>query len=103
MSALRNPSAFENNFAHDQELMFKAQARRNRLIGLWAAATMGRENDIAYADEMMVADIVDPNGVFTRLRNDFDAAGVAVLDEDIRSRMISLLKEAAEDMRARQG
>jgi hypothetical protein len=99
MSALlRKPSAFENSFAHEQEFKFKAQARRNKLIGLWAAATMGHDNAAAYADEMMVADIVNPDGVFTRLRSDFDAAGVAVLDDEIRTRMVSLLKDAAEDM-----
>jgi hypothetical protein len=98
---LRKPSLFENNFAHEQEVMFKAQAHRNRLIGLWAAATMGHENAAAYADELMVADVVDPNGVFTRLRKDFDAAGITVLDDDIRTRMVSMLKDAAKDMYCR--
>ena len=80
--------------------MFKAQVRRNRLIGLWAAATMGRDNEAAYADELMVADIGTPDGVFTRLRSDFDAAGITILDDDIRARMVSMLKDVAETMRA---
>jgi len=102
MSALlRKPSAFENNFAYEQDFKFKAQARRNKLIGLWAAATMGRDNAAAYAEQMMVADIVEPNGVVGRLRADFDAAGVAVLDDEIQARMVSLLKDAADEMYAR--
>ncbi|CAN7673711.1 DUF1476 domain-containing protein [Rhizobium sp. LjRoot30] len=95
---LKRARALEDKFAYDQEFMFKAQARRNALIGLWAAATMRRDDAQAYARELTTADIADPDGVFARLRRDFDAAGVEVLDADLRCRMTSLLKDVARDM-----
>ena len=51
-------SAFENKFAHDEEMKFKAEARRNKLLGLWAAELMGKTGDDAdaYAKEVIVAD-----------------------------------------------
>ncbi len=104
MSApLSKPSAFENDFARQQEFNFNAQVRRNMLIGLWAAATMERHNATAYAEEMMAADIVEPDGIFGRLREDFDAAGVVALDNETQSRMVSLLKDAGEEMHAGYG
>ncbi len=99
MSSLqRRASTLENNFAYEQEFMFKAQARRNQLIGLWAAALIGREDARAYADELMNADIAEANGAFARLRRDFDTAGVAVLDDELRSRMAMMLKDVADEM-----
>ncbi|OJU04981.1 DUF1476 domain-containing protein [Metarhizobium album] len=95
---LKRARALEDKFAHDQEFMFKAQARRNALIGLWAAATLRRHDAQAYARELTTADIADPDGVFARLRRDFDAAGVEVLDDEIRCRMTSMLKDVANDM-----
>jgi hypothetical protein len=99
MSALRKASLLEDIYAHEQEVMFKAEARRNKLIGLWAAATMGRDNAENYADTLVAEDIANPHGLLTRLHNDFAAAGVAVLDDDIQSRMTSLLKDVVRDMR----
>jgi hypothetical protein len=51
-------SAFENKFVHDEELAFKAIARRNKLVGLWAADLMGKSGDeaAAYAKEVVIAD-----------------------------------------------
>ena len=51
-------NAFENKFAHDEEMQFKAVARRNKLLGLWAADLMGRTGDeaAAYAKEVVKAD-----------------------------------------------
>jgi hypothetical protein len=99
MTALqRRARALENNFAYEQEFMFRAQARRNRLIGLWAAALMGRENAQTYASELMAADVTEPDGAFARLRRDLDTSGVVVLDEELRGRMTSMLKEIASEM-----
>jgi hypothetical protein len=88
--------AFENKFAHDQELKFKALARRNKLLGLWAAEKLGKADADAYAKEVVAADFEEAGDedVFRKLRGDFDAAGVAVSDADIRTRMIELLTEA---------
>ena len=51
-------NAFENKFAHDEEMQFRAVARRNKLIGLWAAALLGKSGDAAqeYAMEVVKAD-----------------------------------------------
>ena len=51
-------SAFENKYAHDEEMQFKAQARCNKLLGLWAAELMGKTGDdaAAYAKEVIIAD-----------------------------------------------
>ena len=54
--------AFERKFEHDQELQFKANSRRNKLLGLWAAGLMGKTGDAAesYAREIVVADLEKP-------------------------------------------
>ena len=82
---------FERKFAHDEELKFKATARRNKLIGLWAAEKMGLTGDEAqaYAREVIKADLAEPGDedVFRKVRSDFDAKGVDQSDHQIR-RMI---------------
>lgn len=98
MSALRKASLLEDIHAHEQEVMFKAEARRNRLIGLWAAAAMGRDNAETYAETLVAEDIAHPHTLLTRLHDDFEAAGVAILDDDIQSRMVSMLKDVVRDM-----
>ena len=79
-------NAFENKFAHDQELKFKALARRNKLVGLWAAGLLGKGDADAYAKEVVAADFEEAGeeDVFRKLRKDFDAASVSISDEDIR-------------------
>ena len=70
--------AFENKFAHDEELKFKATARRNKLLGLWAAEKLGKSGDEAeaYAKTVVMADFeeVGDEDVFRKVRADFDAA-----------------------------
>ncbi len=96
--------AFEEKFAHDEELRFKAQARRNRLLGLWVAGLLGLsgEEAEAYAREVVMADLEEPGDedVFRKVRADLDAKGVDVSDHRIRHRMEELLIEAAEQIRA---
>jgi hypothetical protein len=86
---------FERKFAHDEELKFKATARRNRLLGLWAATEMGVGGDEAqaYAREVIKADLEIPGDedVFRKIRRDFDAKGVQKSDHEIRSKMVDLL------------
>lgn len=98
MSALRKASLNETVFAHEQEVMFKAEARRNRLIGLWAAAAMGRDNAEGYAETLMAEDIAHPHGMLARLHRDFATAGVNVADRDIETRMDSVLIDVVRDM-----
>jgi hypothetical protein len=89
---------FENKFAHDQELEFKAVARRNKLLGLWAADLMGLEGEAAaeYAKTVIVADFeeVGDEDVFRKVRGDLDAKKVDLSDHLLRKQMEDLLAEA---------
>ena len=89
---------FERKFAHDEELKFKATARRNRLLGLWAAEQMGITGDdaTAYAREVVKADLAEPGeeDLFRKIRTDFDAKGVQQSDHQIRRMMAELMGEA---------
>ena len=89
---------FERKFAHDEELKFKVTARRNRLLGLWAAEQMGISGDAAaaYAREVVKADLAEPGeeDLFRKIRGDFDAKGVDQSDHQIRRMMAELLGEA---------
>jgi hypothetical protein len=95
---------FERKFAHDEELKFKATARRNKLLGLWAAEQMGIAGDDAqaYAREVIKADLAEPGDedVFRKLRADFDAKGVDQSDHQIRRKMAELLGEAVGQIEA---
>jgi hypothetical protein len=89
---------YERKFAHDEELKFKANARRNKLLGLWAAELMGIKGDEAqaYAREVIKTDMEFPGeeDVFRKIRHDFDAKGVGQSDHQIRRKMADLMGEA---------
>lgn len=95
-------NAFENKFAHDEQLKFKAEARRNKLLGLWAAELLGKTGDDAeaYAKEVVVADFEEAGDedVFRKVRADFDAAGVDQSDHQLRRTMDDLLEQAIADV-----
>jgi hypothetical protein len=95
---------FEKKFAHDEDLRFKANARRNKLVGLWAAEKMGVSGAAAdaYAKEVVIADLEEPGSkdVFRKVRKDFDARGVAQSDQDIRKAMVDLMGLAIEQIKA---
>jgi len=88
---------FESKWAHDADMQFKIMARRNKLLGLWAAGEMGRSGDAAaaYAKEVVAADFEEPGeeDVYRKLRADLDPAKVT--DHTIRRKMAELLDEAA--------
>ncbi len=94
--------AFENKFAHDEALRFKAEARRNKLLGLWAAEKLGKSGDEAdaYAKEVIRSDFAEPGDedVFRKIRADFDAAGVDQSDHQIRRTMQELMVTAREQV-----
>ena len=100
----KRKDAFENKFAHDEELRFKAMARRNKLLGLWAAEHLGKSGDDAkaYATEVVRADFEEPGDedVFRKVRSDFDAAGVTQSDHQIRRQMEDLLAAAVAQIQA---
>jgi hypothetical protein len=88
-------NAFENKFAHDNEMQFKAEARRNRLAGLWAAALMGKTGDdaAAYAMEVVKADFEEVGIEDVVRKLVADLAGKASADE-VRAKMAELLQVA---------
>lgn len=92
--------AFEAKFALDEELRFKAVARRNKMLGLWAAGLLNKADPEAYASEVVAADIEEAGheDVVRKIKADFDAAGVAQSEDDIRVRMLELLAEAVEQV-----
>ncbi len=100
----KRKEGFENKFAHDEELKFKATARRNRLLGLWAAEKLGKSGDDAeaYAREVVRSDMQEAGDedVFRKVRADFDAASVEQSDHQIRRTMEELLIEAATQIEA---
>ena len=97
----KREEGFEKKFAHEEELKFKATARRNHMLGLWAAEKLGltgAEAD-AYAREVVLADVGGP-GAFAKLRKDFDAKGVVQSDHQIRRHMDELLAQAVAQVKA---
>jgi hypothetical protein len=91
-------NAFENLYAHDAEMQFKAEARRNKLLGLWAAEKMGITGDAAaaYAKTVVIADLqeVGDDDVVRKVAADLADKGIAVPDAELRRRMRELLAEA---------
>jgi hypothetical protein len=95
---------YERKFAHDEELKFRATARRNKLLGLWAAEQLGMSGDEAqaYAREVIKAALEIPgdDDVFRKIRRDFDAKGVQKSDHQIRSKMVDLMGVAISQIEA---
>jgi hypothetical protein len=100
----KREEAFEQQFAHDEELRFKATARRNKLLGLWAAEQLGLKGAEAdsYALSVVMSAFED-NGdhdVRTKIRKDFDAKGVAQSDHQIGRHMSELMGQAIAAIKA---
>ena len=100
----KREEGFEKKFAHDEELRFKANARRNKLLGLWAADKLGVSGDAAnaYAKDVVMADFEESGeeDVFKKVRKDFDAKGIAQSDQDIRRAMVDLMEKAIAEIKA---
>jgi len=98
----KRQEGFEAKFAHDEELKFKATARRNKLLGLWAAEKLGLTGDKAqaYAMSVVKAEFEEPGeeDVFRKVRADFDAAGVDQSDHQIRRTMDELMSKAIVEL-----
>ncbi|MBU3732756.1 MAG: DUF1476 domain-containing protein [Beijerinckiaceae bacterium] len=94
--------AFEKKFAHDQDLQFKATARRNKMLGQWVAAKLGKTGTDAeaYAKSVLMADFEEAgdDDVLRKVRGDLQAAGVAVADSEIRAQMDALLIDAKKSL-----
>jgi hypothetical protein len=95
---------FESKFALDQEQEFRASARRNKLLGLWAAEKMGlsAESSEEYAKAVVRADFEQPGeeDVFRKIAGDFKGSGMAISEGEIRSKMDELSSIARDQIRA---
>ena len=98
----KREEGFEKKFAVDEELKFKANARRNRLLCLWAASKLGLSGPEAdaYAKEVVVADFEEAgeDDVFRKIRRDLDAKGVKESDQQIRRTMDELMAKAVQEI-----
>ncbi len=97
-------SAFENKFAHDAEMQFKVGARRNKLLGLWAAEKLGltAEEADAYAKSVVQADFEEAGDedVFRKVFGDLSAKGLDVTDHAVRRAMEDCMSEAQKQLMA---
>jgi hypothetical protein len=94
---------FERKFVHDEALRFKATARRNRLLGLWAAQKLGLAgaDAEAYAKDLVLEEFAEgDHDVFQKVRRDFDAKGVVQSDHQIRRTMDELMAQAILHVKA---
>ena len=92
----------EKKYVHDQQLQFRVVARRNKLLGIWAAEVMGRPDTewASYAQEVVEADFDEPGDadVVRKLQADFEAAGMPKEESDIRTEMDRLLDQARSEI-----
>ena len=97
----KREEGFEKQFAHDEELRFKAMARRNKLLGLWAAGVLGKSgaDAEAYAKEVVLADFEEAgdNDVLRKVAKDLLPKGVT--EQQIRAQMTELLTQAVEQIK----
>ncbi|HEY0293167.1 MAG TPA: DUF1476 domain-containing protein [Hansschlegelia sp.] len=98
----KREQALEALFVHDEEMKFCAAARRNKLLGLWAAEKLGKQREAAeaYAKSVVMSDFEEEgdHDVFRKVRRDFDDAGVAHSDQEIRRVMDELLATAVAQL-----
>ncbi|MFM2279433.1 MAG: hypothetical protein RLZZ444_1664 [Pseudomonadota bacterium] len=88
--------AFENKYAHDQDTKFRVIARRNKLLGLWAAELMGKADADAYAKEVVASDFEEAGDadVIRKVAGDLEAAGKGVSAADVEAKLAELLPVA---------
>jgi hypothetical protein len=98
----KRQEGYESKFALDAELRFKAEARRNKLLGLWAAELMGFSGEEAdvYAKTVILADLEEPGeeDVFRKVRRDFDEKRVDQSDHQIRRTMAELMQTSIQQI-----
>ena len=100
----KREEAFEQQFAHDEELRFKATARRNKLLGLWAAEKLGLKgaeaDSYALSVVMSAFEETGEHDVMRKIRKDFDAKGVDQSDHQISRHMNELMAQAIAAIKA---
>jgi hypothetical protein len=97
----KREEGFEKKFAHDEELRFKAMARRNKLLGLWAAGILGKSgaDAEAYAKDVVLADFEEAgdNDVVRKVLKDLEPKGIS--EQQVRAQMTELLAAAIEQIK----
>jgi hypothetical protein len=100
----KRKDGFEQKFAHDEELTFKATARRNKLLGLWAAEKLGLSGDAAstYAKEVVAADFEEAGDedVMRKIMKDFADKKVDQSEHQVRRTLEDLMPEAIAQIKA---
>jgi hypothetical protein len=100
----KREEGFEKKFAMDEEQKFKAEARRNKLLGLWAAEKLGMSGDAAaaYAKEVVAADFEEAGDgdVLRKVAGDLSAKGIAVTEAQVRAKMDELMATAILQVKA---
>jgi len=100
----KRQEGFEKKFALDEEQKFKAEARRNKLLGLWAAEKLGLTGDAAtaYSKEVVAADFEEAGDedVQNKVVKDFAAKGVAIATAEVRAKMDELMAAAVAQVKA---
>jgi hypothetical protein len=98
----KRKEGYERKFALDEEFRFKSTARRNRLLGVWAAEKLGLagEEAQAYAKSVVKADLAQPGDadVLQKVKADFEARGVAQSEHQIRRTMDELMEQAVQQI-----
>jgi hypothetical protein len=94
--------SFEKKFAHDEELRFKATARRNKLLGLWVAGRLGKSGPEVddYAKSVVIADFEEAGDgdVIRKVRADLEAGGQSASEAEIRAKLDDLLSQAVTEI-----
>ena len=100
----KREETFEKTFVHEEELQFRAEARRNKLLGLWAAEKLGKTPEQArvYANELVAAETAANASqiVLERVVKDFQAGGVDQSEHQVRRMMDELLATATAEIKA---
>ncbi len=100
----KREEGFEKKFVHDEELRFKAESRRNKMLGAWAAEKLGLTGDAAeeYAKSVLLADFEEPGDedVYRKVKGDFEAQNIDVSEHQLRREMADLMDKAIQDIQS---
>lgn len=92
--------AFEDKYKHDQDLQFRVEVRRNKLLGLWAAELLGKDDAEAYAKEVVSADFEEPGDadLVRKILGDLKDGGIEMSEHRLRNKMEECLAAAKEQV-----